>query len=119
MTHGSTALGLGQALLATGIMTAVTLLTRAAPFLFFRKRKQPPLLQFVESYIPPMMMIILVVYSLKDVPFANAPYGIPELTALAVVAVLHLWKRNALLSIFGGTIFYMAVVQTHLAAALF
>lgn len=119
MTSDSVSLGLGQALMATAVMAAVTLLTRAAPFLFFRKRKQPPLLQFIESYIPPMMMLILVIYSLKDVPFARAPYGIPELTALAVVAALHLWKRNALLSIFGGTIFYMTVVQTHLAATLF
>ncbi|HUX12979.1 MAG TPA: AzlD domain-containing protein [Spirochaetia bacterium] len=112
-------LELGKALLATGIMAAVTLLTRAAPFLFFRRRKQPPLLRFVESYIPPMMMLILVLYSLKDVPFARAPYGLPELLALAIVAVLHLWRRNALLSIFGGTLFYMFVVQTNLTAAIF
>ncbi|WP_455383687.1 branched-chain amino acid transporter permease [Salinispira pacifica] len=109
----------GQALIATAVMAAVTIFTRAAPFLFFRSRRQPPLLRFVESYLPPMMMLILVLYSLKDVPFTRAPYGIPELTALAITAALHLWKRNALLSIFGGTAFYMLVIQTDLLGLLF
>ena len=110
---------LTEALSATLIMAAVTLLTRALPFLFFRRRKQPPLLGFVEEYIPPMVMLILVVYSVKDVKWSSAPYGVPELVALALVAALHLWKRNALLSIFGGTTLYMVVVQTKVAALIF
>jgi branched-subunit amino acid transport protein AzlD len=100
-------------------MASVTLFTRAFPFLFFRGRKQPPIVRFIEAYIPPMIMLILVVYSVKDVQWTHAPFGLPELISLAIVAVLHLWKRNALISIFGGTLVYMAVVQTHVAAMLF
>ena len=112
-------LPLTQAIIATAVMSAVTIFTRAAPFLFFRGRAQPPILRFVESYIPPMMMLILVLYSLKDIPFARAPYGLPQLVALTIVGALHLWKRNALLSILGGTLFYMAIVQTNLASLIF
>jgi branched-subunit amino acid transport protein AzlD len=56
-------------------------------------------------------MGMLVVYCLKDVAVLQFPYGIPELLGIAVVALLHLWKRNSLLSIGVGTVFYMVLVQ--------
>jgi branched-subunit amino acid transport protein AzlD len=59
-----------------------------------------------------MVMIILVVYSVRNIQWLQAPYGIPTLLGMALVTALHLWKGNPLLSIFGGTVFYMAVVQT-------
>ena len=100
------------------VIAGVTLFTRALPFLFFRKKEPPKLLLFIEEYIPPMVMVILVIYSVKDIPFTLFPYGVPELTAMILVASLHLWKKNALISIFGGTIFYMAVIQTSLMEKL-
>ena len=93
------------------IMAGVTFFTRAFPFIFFSRRKVPPLLQFAESYIPPMIMVILVIYCLKDIHWTTAPHGLPEIISSILVAALHLWKRNPLLSIFGGTIFYMILVQ--------
>ena len=57
------------------------------------------------------MMGLLVVYCLRNVDIAAAPHGLPELIALAVVTGLHLWKRQMLLSIAGGTICYMLLVQ--------
>lgn len=88
-------------------MALVIFATRAFPFLLFSRRDPPPVLRFVERFIPPMVMGVLVVYCLKDIKWTQWPSGAGELASLAVVAVLHLWKKNAMLSIFGGTAFYM------------
>lgn len=90
----------------------VTLLTRALPFLIFRKSgKTPPILTYFSKVLPYAIMGMLVVYCLKDVHFLQSPFGIPELLGCAAVAGLHIWKRNTLLSIGGGTVFYMVLVQ--------
>jgi len=102
---------LAEALLVTLVMAAVTLAMRAFPFVFFRKRKPPAALLFVRDSIPPAVMTLLALSSFKDVHWTRAPYGLPELLAGLVVALLHLWKRNPFLSIFGGTAFYMALTR--------
>jgi len=48
---------------------------------------------------------------LKNISFAQAPHGIPELVASALVVLLHIWKRSTLISIVGGTACYMLLVQ--------
>lgn len=58
-----------------------------------------------------MILLLLVIYCLKDVQWFSAPYGIPELFTIGIVAGLHFWKRNAMLSIFTGTALYMILVQ--------
>ena len=90
---------------------AVTALTRALPFLIFGKSgKTPPILTYFGKVLPYAIMGMLVVYCLKDVTLLHAPWGIPELFGCAAVAGLHIWKRNTLLSIGGGTVFYMVLV---------
>lgn len=96
------------AILAMGV---VTLLCRATPFLFFMRRRPPAVVDFLQVYIPPMIMTVLVLGSYKAISFAKAPYGIPEIASGLVVAGLHLWKRNALVSIFGGTALYMLLIR--------
>ena len=54
---------------------------------------------------------MLVVYCLKEVSLINRPYGLPELLGCAATAALHLWKHNNLISIGGGTVIYMILVQ--------
>jgi branched-subunit amino acid transport protein AzlD len=98
-------------LLAVLIMTAVTILTRAAPFLFFSRRKPPAFLGYLQVYVPPVIMTLLVLGALKDVPFGEAPYGIPAVAGVVLSAVLHLWKRNVLLSIAGATTLYMVLIR--------
>ena len=97
--------------LAVLVMTAVTILTRAAPFLFFSRRKPPAFLGYLQIYVPPVIMTLLVLGALKDVPFREAPYGIPALAGVALSAILHLWKRNVLLSIAGATTLYMVLIR--------
>lgn len=98
---------LHNALIAIAFFTLIILATRAFPFLLFARRNPPRALRFVEKYIPPMVMAILVVYCLKDIQWGIWPSGLREIAAIALVTALHLWKKNAMLSIFGGTAFYM------------
>ena len=107
-----------MALAGVLVMAAVTFFTRAVPFLFFRGKTPPQIVGYAGRYIPPIVMTLLVMYSLKDVSWNKLPYGAPEAAAVVLVAVLHLWKRNALLSIFGGTFFYMFAVQSELFVRL-
>ena len=90
----------------------VTMTTRFLPFLIFgEKRKTPPVIEYLGTVLPCAIMGMLVVYCLKDVSFLASPFGLPEIISCVVVAALHVWKRNSLLSIGGGTVCYMLLVQ--------
>ena len=94
------------------VIALVTAALRFLPFWIFRNnRETPPLISYLGQVLPYAIMGMLVVYCLKDISFLRAPYGLPELIACAVVATLHIWKRNSLLSIGGGTLCYMLLVQ--------
>ena len=94
------------------VCTLVTMATRFLPFLIFNEhQKTPEIILYLGKVLPCAIMGMLVVYCLKDTAFLSAPFGIPELLGIAVVALLHIWKRNSLLSIGVGTVFYMVLVQ--------
>lgn len=93
-------------------VAAGTMITRFLPFVMFPEHKTtPPIVSFLGNVLPPAMMGLLVVYCLKGVTVMQAPHGIPELISIAVIVILHKWKSNVLLSIGGGTILYMLLVQ--------
>ena len=95
------------------VIALVTISLRFLPFLIFSgKRKTPAYVSYLGKVLPFSIMGMLVVYCLRNISFSAAPFGIPELLSCAVVAALHLWKRNTLLSIAAGTVFYMLLVQT-------
>jgi branched-subunit amino acid transport protein AzlD len=98
-------------LLATLAMGAVTLLCRATPFLFFMRRRPPAVLDYLQRYIPPVVMTLLVLNALKGIRPGEYPYGLPELASMALVAGLQLWRRNVLVSIGGGTALYMILIR--------
>ena len=90
----------------------VTMVTRFLPFAIFRgERPTPKPVLYLGKVLPFAIMGMLVVYCLKDISLLTPPYGIPELLGCLCVAALHLWKRNTLLSIGGGTLFYMLLIQ--------
>lgn len=94
------------------VFALTTALTRFLPFLLFGGKKEPPkIIHYLGGVLPFAIMGMLVVYCMKDVAFLRFPYGIPELLGCGVVAALHIWKRNTLLSIGAGTVFYMLLVQ--------
>ena len=92
------------------VMAVVTILLRFLPFLAIRK-ETPPYISYLGRVLPPAIIGMLVIYCFKDVRFASAPHGLPELIAAGCVVVLHAWKRNSLISILGGTAIYMLLVQ--------
>ena len=93
-------------------MVAGTLITRFLPFILFPAAKEKPrYLEYLGKTLPYAAMGLLVVYCLKGVDLLGPTHGLPEILAVAAVAALHCWKRNSLLSIGVGTIFYMFLVQ--------
>ncbi|MBR4411675.1 MAG: AzlD domain-containing protein [Firmicutes bacterium] len=100
---------------ALGIVAVAALVTAALrflPFAVFRgDRETPPYIAYLGKVLPFAIMGMLVVFCLKGVSLTAAPYGLPELIACVFTAGLHVWKRNTLLSIAGGTAVYMVLVQ--------
>lgn len=92
------------------VVALVTVIIRAFPFLVF-KNKSNPLIEYLGEVLPYSIMAMLVVYCLKSVDLFNGNHGICEIIGVISVIVLHLYKRNTLLSIFGGTIIYMLCIQ--------
>lgn len=102
----------GRSLLIIILVAISTFATRLVPFLFFPKGKEiPKIVQYLGKVLTPAVIGMLVVYCLKSTPVISPPHGIPELIAVAVTAVLHIWKKNNLLSIGVGTVLYMALIQ--------
>ena len=92
------------------IMAALTAALRFLPFVMFSKGT-PKTIVYLGNLLPNAIMAMLVVYCLKNVSFTASSHGIPEALAVFLVAVLHKWKHNMLLSILGGTASYMLLVQ--------
>ena len=103
------------AVAAIAVMAIITFLTRALPFLLFDRGESPPkLVLYLGRVLPPAIIAMLIVYclrGLRDADLADPAQWAPQLIAVAAVVALHLWKHNNLLSIFGGTILYMVLVQ--------
>lgn len=105
-------LSTGQAIASIAVMAVITFLTRALPFLLFDRGESPPkLVIYLGKVLPPAVIAMLIVYCLRGVSFAAPGGWLPQLIAVVAVVVLHLWKKNNLLSIFGGTLLYMILVQ--------
>ncbi len=101
-----------QQLITIGMVILGTMLTRFLPFLLFPAGKPTPkYIQYLGKVLPSAVFGLLVIYCLKDVSLFAGSHGIPEAISIAVVAVLHLWKRQMLISIAGGTVCYMLLVQ--------
>lgn len=94
------------------VMAAVTFLTRALPFLLFGRGGQPPkMVLYLGRFLPPAVIAMLIVYCYRGTGFAGPSGWAPGLIAGLAVVALHVWKKNNMLSIVGGTILYMVLVQ--------
>lgn len=103
---------LTEQMITIGMVVLGTMLTRFLPFLIFPAGKPAPrYIRYLGKVLPPAVFGLLVIYCLKNVNVFTGSHGIPELISIAVVTGLHLWKRQMLLSIAGGTICYMLLVQ--------
>lgn len=93
-------------------MGLAVMTTRFLPFAPFQGRKTPKYVQYLGTVLPAAVFGLLVVYCLKNVDITTGSHGIPKLIGIIVTIVLHVWKRQMMLSIAGGTITYMILVQT-------
>ncbi|MDO4811000.1 MAG: AzlD domain-containing protein [Eubacteriales bacterium] len=88
-----------------------TYLERALPFVVFHGREVPAAVRYLGKVLPMAIMATLVIYCIKDISFTAPGTCLPYLIGIAVTALVHLWKRNNLLSIALGTAVYMVMVQ--------
>jgi len=99
-------------IIAVAVIAAVTALLRFLPFLVFGgKRTTPKAVEYLGKVLPYSIMGMLVVYCLRNINFADLSGFLPALISAAVVAAAHIWKRNTIISIVGGTVCYMLLVQ--------
>ena len=96
---------------AIGVVAIVTWGLRAFPFLLFGSRPLPKTVEYLGKALPPAIMTILVIYCLKDTVFVKYPFGLPEVSAGILVAVLQIVKKNMYLSIIAGTVIYMILIR--------
>ncbi len=105
-------MSLTEQIITIAICVLGTMTTRFLPFLIFSDKKPTPkYIQYLGKALPAAIFGMLVVYCLKNVSILSGSYGIPELIAIVLTVALHLWCRQMLLSIAGGTICYMLLVQ--------
>lgn len=103
---------LTQQIITVALCALGTMITRFLPFIVFRSDKPTPkYIRYIGNALPPAIFGVLVIYCLKDVSFLGGSHGIPEAIAIVAVVALHLRKKNMLLSIAGGTVCYMLLVQ--------
>lgn len=103
---------LTQQIITIGMVVLGTMITRFLPFIVFPASKPTPkYIQYLGKVLPGAVFGMLVIYCLKNVSILGGTHGIPEAISIILVICLHLYKRQMLLSIAGGTICYMLLVQ--------
>ncbi|OEJ16074.1 branched-chain amino acid transporter AzlD [Brachyspira hampsonii] len=97
----------------TALMIVIaTAFLRFLPFIIINKSlSENRYVQFLGKVLPYSMIALLVIYCLKDINIIKFPYALPELISIAIIIILHVIKRNVLISIGAGTIIYMFLVQ--------
>lgn len=102
-----------QLIIIIALIALVTYLTRVIPFILFPQNKETPAyINYLGQVLPYAIMGMLIIYCLKGVSITRSPHGIPELISILFITLLHLWKNNTLISIGGGTVLYMFLVQS-------
>ena len=99
-------------IIAIAVAAICTFATRLVPFALFGEKKEfPAVITYLGKVLPPAIIATLIIYCVRSVDFTASPHGAAEIIAIVVTALLHIWKKNTLISIGGGTILYMILVQ--------
>lgn len=107
-----TSMTLTQQIITIAMCVLGTMATRFLPFFVFSSKKPtPPYVQYLGKALPSAVFAMLIVYCLKNVNPMTGTHGLPELFSILLVIGLHIWKRQMLLSIAGGTVCYMLLIQ--------
>jgi branched-subunit amino acid transport protein AzlD len=106
-------IGVWYAIAIFAVIAVVTWITRAFPFIVFGKTKRvPELIGYLGKVLPGAIMATLVIYCLRFIDLTEFPFGLAEFISVAVVAIVHLWRKNIFWSIGGGTLCYMILIRT-------
>jgi branched-subunit amino acid transport protein AzlD len=97
---------------AVVVSAAVSWALRALPFAALTRLRSSPTVTYLGTAMPAGVMLILVVYCLRDLPSASLRQTGVTLFALAATVALHLWRRSPILSILGGTALYVTLAST-------
>lgn len=100
-----------SAVIASLLITAIIFCERLFPFAVFSIKKPGKLIHFFERYIPPVIMLGLLIYSFRDTRFTELKLWVPQFTAIIFTIITYLWKKNSLISIFGATVIYMILIR--------
>ena len=100
-----------QSILIIAICAICTFAERLFPFAVFAKRKVPAVITYLGKILPIAVMTTLVIYCLRSISFSDVSSFLPQFIAVAVTVLLHLWRKNTLLSVVGGTACHMLLVQ--------
>ena len=94
-------------------MAFANIITRALPFVVFNKKKLPEFIEFIQKAFPPIILTILVFYTLSDIDFSKKPYGFNEIAAIIATIILHLKFNNYLISIIVSTLLYIFLISVN------
>lgn len=95
-----------------GIVAMITWISRGLPYLLFMKKRPPQIISYLGTVLPASIMLILVIYCLRNTQFTVYPHGAPEIIPEVLVIVMQFWHKNTLISIFSGTLCYMVLIRT-------
>ena len=105
-------MALSQTIAVIAVAAACTFFTRLVPFILFGGKKEiPKSVRYIGGVLPPAVIASLIIYCLKDVDVTKFPSGFAELVSIGIVAALHAWKHNTLLSMAAGTVCYMILIR--------
>lgn len=94
------------------VVAAVTAILRFLPFFIFNQRRTVPgFVRYLGMVLPYSIMAMLVIYCLKEMSFLSTKEWLPSVVSVTSVIFLHIWRRNTLLSIIGGTVCYMYLIR--------
>lgn len=100
-----------EKIITIAVVVLGTMITRFLPFIIFPEGKEPPkFITYLGKVLPYAIVGMLVVYCMKDAVFSSFR-GLPEIISIIVIAFLHIWKKNMILSMGVGTVLYMILVQ--------
>lgn len=99
------------AAIALVLCSCIVYFERCLPWLAFGKREMPPLIKKLSDLLPPALMAILVVYGLKSLTTSDTHTMMAMVVASVFTAMIHIYKKNQILSVFLGTALYMILLN--------
>jgi branched-subunit amino acid transport protein AzlD len=94
-----------------GIVAIMTWITRGLPYLLFAKKNPPQIITYLGTVLPASIMMILVIYCLRNIQFMKYPYGAAELISVFLVIGMQFWRKKLIISVFAGTVCYMVLIR--------